>query len=89
MRQRDAPVTGAVTSQWLDINVPRTWSSVPTKTMFNGSPGTPSSFVVQHLRTGIRLADRYVVSLSIRNLGNALFAETQNAGFFRPEPGMD
>jgi hemoglobin/transferrin/lactoferrin receptor protein len=78
--------TGSGVPAWVDYSV--RWSSRRDLTGSDPGPVGPviPSFVVHHLRTGVRLADRYVISLSIRNLGNTLYAETQNAGFFRPEP---
>ena len=48
-------------------------------------------FTAFGLDAGLRLFDtdriRHSATISIENLGNALYAETGNAGFFRPAPG--
>ena len=44
-------------------------------------------------RASRRLPNRFGVrnqlSLAVNNLGNTLYAEFPNAGFFRPEPGRN
>lgn len=49
------------------------------------------AFVVHGLRGGTHLFTvggvRQDLDLQVNNLGNALYAESANAGFFRPEPG--
>ena len=51
------------------------------------------AFTVHSARAGLRLPGRYGIrnqlSLSVENIGNALYAEFPNAGFFRPEPGRN
>ena len=51
------------------------------------------AFTVHSARAGLRLPRRLGVrnhlSLSVDNIGNALYAEFPNAGFFRPEPGRN
>jgi outer membrane receptor protein involved in Fe transport len=48
------------------------------------------SFTVLNLRGGLRLPDfggfRQSLTVGLNNLTNALYAETANASFFRPEP---
>lgn len=51
------------------------------------------AFTVHSARAGVRLPGRFGVrnqlSLAVNNLGNTLYAEFPNAGFFRPEPGRN
>ena len=51
------------------------------------------SFTVHSARAGLRLPGRLGIrnqlSLAVENIGNALYAEFPNAGFFRPEPGRN
>ncbi|HET9949538.1 MAG TPA: TonB-dependent receptor [Longimicrobiales bacterium] len=51
------------------------------------------AFTVHGVRAGARLAEigglTYGVTLSLANVTNDLYAETANAGFFRPEPGRN
>ena len=47
MRLRDAPVTGAVTSQCREMIAERTLSKCPTKITFRGSPCSLSTLVAQ------------------------------------------
>ena len=55
-------------------------------------PAIPA-FTVHSARAGLRLPGtrslRNQLSLSIDNIGDALYAEFPNAGFFRPEPGRN
>ena len=55
-------------------------------------PAIPA-FTVHSARAGLRLPGtrslRSQLSLSIDNIGDALYAEFPNAGFFRPEPGRN
>ncbi|MEK7240736.1 MAG: TonB-dependent receptor [Gemmatimonadota bacterium] len=52
---------------------------------------TLPAFVVHNLRGGAHLFTlrgvRQDLDVQVNNLGNTLYAETANAGFFRPEPG--
>ena len=49
------------------------------------------AFTIHSARAGLRLPGRFGVrnqlSLAVNNLGNTLYAEFPNAGFFRPEAG--
>lgn len=51
------------------------------------------AFTVHSARAGLRLPGRLgirnQIALSVENIGNALYAEFPNAGFFRPEPGRN
>jgi hemoglobin/transferrin/lactoferrin receptor protein len=51
------------------------------------------SFTVHTLRGGIQLLDRggmrNRLDLAIENMGNRLYTEAANAGFFRPQPGRN
>jgi outer membrane receptor protein involved in Fe transport len=44
------------------------------------------AFTVHELRAGAALSRRQRLDVAILNLGNALYAEAPNIGFFRPEP---
>jgi outer membrane receptor protein involved in Fe transport len=81
--------TGSTVPLWVDYSV--RWKGRRSLASPDSSPVGPviPRFVVHDLRAGVRLADRYVVSLAVRNLGNALYAETANTEFFRPEPGRN
>jgi hemoglobin/transferrin/lactoferrin receptor protein len=51
------------------------------------------AFTVHSARAGLRLPGRAGIrnqlSVSVENIGNTLYAEFPNAGFFRPEPGRN
>jgi hemoglobin/transferrin/lactoferrin receptor protein len=51
------------------------------------------AFTVHSARATLRLPEtlgiRQSISVSVENIGNALYAEFPNAGFFRPEPGRN
>ncbi|NIP56620.1 MAG: TonB-dependent receptor [Gemmatimonadetes bacterium] len=65
------------------------WSGERGDALPEASPVGPRipSFLVQDLRAGLRVAGGYRITLALRNLGDVLYAESTNAGFFRPEPG--
>ncbi len=45
------------------------------------------SFTVHDVRANVRLHGRHRLGVAVENLTGALYAESLNAGFFRPEPG--
>ncbi len=51
------------------------------------------SFTVHTVYGSLRLPNlggtRNTLSLTVRNLTNTLYAESANAGFFRPDPGRN
>jgi hypothetical protein len=51
------------------------------------------AFTVHSARAGLRLPGRFGttnhLSVTLENIGNTLYAEFPNAGFFRPEPGRN
>jgi hemoglobin/transferrin/lactoferrin receptor protein len=51
------------------------------------------AFTVHAVRSGLQLFDRHgirgTLHLAVENLGNALYAESSNVGFFRPQPGRN
>jgi hypothetical protein len=51
------------------------------------------AFTVHSARAGLRLPGRLGIrnqlSFAVENIGNTLYAEFPNAGFFRPEPGRN
>lgn len=65
------------------------WSAGRRDRLLEGTPVGPRipAHVVHDLRAGVRVTEGHRLSVSVENVGDALYATAPNVGFFRPEPG--